>query len=116
MDKAIELRQSAGSQVFYNKAQKATFSTAKGSPGRLLGWKIQNLDAAAAYLQFFDSASPTVGTDKPKMSIPFPSSGFDDYEYSLPLEFDTAITVAATTTVEGNTSGSTGLLINLFYV
>jgi hypothetical protein len=109
--------QVAGLSTYRNAALKATAQKVKGDAVvcRLYGWKVQNLDAADAYLQIYDKASPTVGTDTPKLSIWLPASGGDDLILPKPIEFDNAIYVAATTTLGGSTAPTNGELINLLY-
>lgn len=109
--------QKSGLSTYRNAALKATAQKVKGDTiiGRLYGWKVQNLDAADAYLQLYDKASPTVGTDTPKLTIWLPASGGDDLILPKPIEFDVAIYIAATTTIGGAVAPTTGELVNLFY-
>lgn len=42
-------------------------------PGRLVGWLLQNTNAAVRYVKIYDKATtPTVGTDTPKLTIAVP--------------------------------------------
>lgn len=97
----------------------------KGSPGELCWRHIQNLDAADAYIHFYDAAataSVTVGTTTPKLSFWLPaSSGIDDGPITANadgrgVEFALGIVVAATTTLGGLTNPTNGELVNLVYV
>lgn len=107
-----------GLLTYLNAALKNTPQKVKGDSigARLWGWYVQNLDAASGYLQFWDKASPVTGTDVPKLTIWVPASGGSDEIFVLPVEFDTAIYVAASTAIAGSGVPTNGLLVNLFYV
>ena len=75
-----------------------------------------NTNVNAAYLQLFNAVAGdvTVGTTTPKMSLFIPANGAHDaYWGDSPIDFDTALTYACSTTATGNGDPSTGLVINL---
>lgn len=107
-----------GAKPYFNGALLATKQSVKTSSGRLYGWHIQNPNAADAWVQFYDLASAivTVGTTAPSWSLWVPAlAGLDDPSLSYPVEFSTALVIAATTTSAGATPPGTGLVIDLFY-
>ena len=60
------------------------------------------------FLQVFDSlaANVTLGVTVPKYVLPIPIATLDDNDFGV--EFDTAISVALTTTPTGNTVATSG--------
>lgn len=107
-----------GKKPYFNAALLATKQAVKTSPGRLYGLHIQNPNAADAWVQFFDvaSAGVTVGTTTPNWSVWVPAlSGLDDLDFAVAIEFNTALTIAATTTATGAVAPGIGLVTNLFY-
>ena len=94
-----------------------TAQACKTSRGRLYGYHVQNPNASDAWLQFYDAAtgSVMVGTTTPKLSLIVPANGAIEALFAVPVEFETAITYAATTTATGGTDPTTGLVGNLFY-
>jgi hypothetical protein len=82
----------------------------KASQGRIYGYHYQNPGSADAYIQFYDIAqgSVTVGTTTPKRTLWIPAFGAVDTAGITPtLMFDTAITIAATSTATGGTAPGT---------
>jgi hypothetical protein len=90
--------------------------TIKASAGQLAMLEGYNPNAAQIYIQVFDSASPTVGTTTPVLSIPIAAGGTGGFTLSLAgVQFANAITVAATTTATGSTAPGTTLDCNAAY-
>ncbi len=94
----------------------------KATAGKLYGYNIFNPGTALAYVHFYDvaSGSVTVGTTTPKLSIALPSNasafvGDDTGFGDIPVDFTTAITIAASTTPGGGTAPGTALVTNLYY-
>lgn len=107
-----------GAKPYFNGALLATKQAVKTSPGRLYGWHIQNPNSADAWVQFFDLASGavTVGTTTPSWSLYIPALAvLDDPTFTIPLEFNVALVIAATTSATGSGAPGTGLVTNLFY-
>lgn len=85
-------------------------ATLKATAGKLRWYEIFNPSAATAYVQLFDKATPTVGTDTPVLSLGVPAGGrISGDAYTA---FYNAITAAATTTPGGNTAPATPLVAN----
>lgn len=108
-----------GALVYHNAALKATAVqiTAGDAAAVLYGFTGDNLDAAAAFLQFYDAlaADVTVGTTPAKLTVKIPTSSIRDVLFRKPVKFTTAITVACTTTATGNTDPTNGDNVNVFY-
>ena len=88
----------------------------KGSAGTLYFLQVTNPNATPAWLQVFDNAAPTIGVTAPTMSFWVPSMGA--YSLALPpqgIAFATAITYAATTTVNGGVALGSALQVNAAY-
>jgi hypothetical protein len=93
-----------------------TAVTVKGSSGFLYSWFLYNPNASVCYLQVFNTTTPTLGTTVPILSLPVPAtSGANIPPGSLATAFNTAISVAATTTPTGSTTCTTGMTVNLWY-
>jgi hypothetical protein len=95
----------------------------KTSPGKVYRLHVVNQNTADAYIQFFDAAtaSVTVGSTTPIQSYLVPggdgtnSGALDVNLFDAPLDFQTAITYACTTTATGSTDPTTGLTVNALY-
>lgn len=88
----------------------------KGTAGRLYYLQVYNPNSAVSYLQLFDDATVTVGTDTPKLSFPIPPMGFWDASFDPGIHFANAIHYACTTTRAGSGDPATGLVLNAGYV
>lgn len=107
-----------GLSTYRNSALQATKQAVTTTKARLYGLHVYNPNATDAFLQLYDAASAavTVGTTTPTATFWIPAlSGLDDQNFTIPTEYNTAIVVAATTTIGGSTNPTTGLLVNLFY-
>lgn len=109
-----------GALVYHNAALKNTKQpvTVGDAAAIVYGWTFDNLDAAVAYLQFWDadSGDVTVGTTPPTLTVKIASSATRDKEFRKPIKFRKAITVAVTANADGSGSAPTnGGLLNLFY-
>ncbi len=107
-----------GLTIFSNTALSSTKTAVKASAGRLNWYNVYNPNASVTYLQIFNNttASITVGTTPPDISIGIPANGGWDGESLMSLNWSTAITIAATTTPTGSTAPGTGLVVNLGYI
>jgi len=78
----------------------------KASAGVLYGVVGVNVGASDCYLQVFNvaSGSVTVGSTTPNLVVPLLSTGGVSFPIPIGAQFDTAITVALTTTPTGSTS------------
>lgn len=108
----------AGLKTFKANAQKATKAAVKEGRGRVYGYHIYNPDSTDTFVQFYDALTDnvTVGTTGASEILWVPALGGIEQIFPLPLEFNTGIGLAATTTMTGSGAPTTGLLINLFYV
>ena len=92
----------------------------KATQGKVYGWHIYNAAASARFIKFYNAtaANVTVGTTTPVLTIGVRAGVAREANIPAGLEFDTAISVAATT---GRTDADTGapaandVLINLYY-
>lgn len=107
----------AGTLTLRDASIDNTSQACKASQGRLYGYHVQNPNASDAWFQLYDAAtgSVTVGTTTPKLSLIVPANGAIEALFSVPVEFETAITYAATTGAANGTNPTTGLVGNLFY-
>lgn len=90
----------------------------KPLPGSLYGYAIGNTNSSFCYLQIFNTANVTLGTTVPVLSIPVPANSSSGGGANLsfpPVFFNSAISIAATTTYNGSTTCSTGMTVNLLY-
>lgn len=110
-----------GLQTYRNAALSNTDQAVKTSWGNVYWINAYNPNATLAYLHFYDAstASVTVGTTTPKLSIAIPSTANGTIGYDVPLPipitFSTAITVASSTTAGGGTAPGTALVVNIGY-
>lgn len=105
--------------IYRNTALKNTAQSVKGSVGNLFGMTIQNLDASINYIKFYNSASPTVGSTTPVLTLAIAaSSSLTIAPTAIAMaNFATAISVAVTTGVgdADNTAPTNGVLAQIFY-
>ncbi len=96
----------------------ASATAVKASSGRIYGYHIYNPNATDMFFQLYNisAASVTVGTSTRYKTLCVPAHGVLDTSLVVPWGFDTAIAIAATTTVTGNTAPGTGLLVNIDYI
>lgn len=88
--------------------------TVRSQGGQIGLLHVLNPNTATAYLQLFDNATPTVGTDAPKFIVGVPAGEQVTLSGSpiVGLQFLTAITMAATTTPTGGTAPTTGVVVS----
>lgn len=112
-----------GLSTLFDGSGDNTAQALKTAAGRLYFLEVSNPTAADAYIQLFDlaTASVTVGTTAPKLSLFVPAGdgtldGAMDKVWEIGLHFATAITYACTTTPTGGTGPATALVVNAGYV
>lgn len=90
-------------------AASTNLTAVKTSAGQLKGWAIVNRSSSARAVHLYNvaSGSVTVGTTVPNLTIDLPGSGGNNYEFSQPIPFSTAITLA--TTAENTDTGTTAV-------
>lgn len=99
-------------------ALTATAQVIKASAGKFGGYYIYNPNAAATYVEIYNiaAASVTVGTSTAKLVFCIPASSGANLEILAGIPFDTAMSIAATTTGGGNTAPTTALEAMVFYL
>ena len=119
-DVGIQPRSSGGCSIFRSLDLDESEEEIKASAGVVYGYNISNRSAAAKYLKFYNAAAAdvTVGTTVPVMTIYLRPA--ITYFFSIPqgIEFDTGITVAATTGIADNDTGAPAandVVVNVFY-
>jgi hypothetical protein len=101
----------------FNDAADETLILLSSARSQLKMMQLRNLDAAIAYVQFFNAAateSVTLGTTTPDLSISIAASAV----VTMDIEgaaFESGIVYAVTTTATGNTGPTNGVDLNLVY-
>lgn len=121
----IDAQAANGCDFHYSNDLDQTEEQAKATSATLYGGVVINLASSVRYLQIFNAtaASVTVGTTPPDMQLPIPTqaattngSGFVIPIPACGVNFDTALTVAATTDNEGSGApGANEVHIILFF-
>jgi hypothetical protein len=102
-------------QPYYtNATSTTTFNEIKGTEGNVFGYAVENPNATVCWLQFYNSASPTLGSSI-YYSVPILGSGGIAQLLPYPVNFGTAISIATTTTGNGSTPCSTGMGVTVYY-
>lgn len=114
-----------GLTIFRSIDLDETEEEVKSTAGQVYGMWVTNTATSTRWLKFYNAtaASVTVGTTTPVITVGIPGNSSDDISGltgngSMGIEFNTAITVAATTGVADNDTGAPGaneVIINLFY-
>jgi hypothetical protein len=112
-----------GLSTYFTNTVGATATAIKGSAGNLYTIEASNPNTSDAFLQLFDLApgSVTLGVTAPKQSLLIPAGagasnrGAADKVLTVPMEFDTQIVFAITTTPTGSTSPGTVCTLNVGY-
>jgi hypothetical protein len=92
-------------------ALTSTAQAIKASAGKLKGYYIYNPNAAAAYVQFYNTAqgSVTVGTTNPLFMLTLPPASAANLWMESGVNFSTAMSWSATSTAGGNGAPTTAL-------
>ena len=116
---------SGGTAFYKNIDVDESEDQVKATAGQVYWIHAINLSAVVLYLKLYNAtaANVTVGTTVPDLTFPVPSNGgTDGAGFVLPIvngiEFDTAITIAATTGIADGDSGAPGaneVIVNLGY-
>jgi len=112
------LRMAIGSDTHFNAEATATVISVTSNPAQLYHLEISNSDNSTfAFIQIFDLAtgSVTLGTTTPKLSFVLPGNGGADKFFNVPINFDTAISYAVTTTKDGLTAPTNNLVANIIF-
>lgn len=114
-----------GATPYRNVDVDETEDDIKTSAGKLFWLNVMNLTASVLYLQIYDnvSASVTVGTTTPTLTIPIVTlgdtngAGVQMYFGDLGLQFNTGICIACTTTFGGSSGpAANGCFVNGGYL
>lgn len=109
-----------GATVFrhVSDATAADLEAVKASAGVVYGVVAVNVAATDAYLHLYNvaSGSVTVGTTTPHITIPLLGDGGVSFPFPVGAIFDTAVSMALTTTVGGSTAvGANEVVVTIFY-
>lgn len=104
-------------KLYTNKALSNTKQEVRQGNTMIHGWNIQNPNAAASYVQFFNklAANVTVGSTVNDYSLLIAANSSVYTDRNRPLNFGTGFTVAATTTEAGSTAPVSALVVNIDY-
>jgi len=99
---------SGGLSIFRSIDLDETEEAVKASAGQIYGYYIYNNAATTHFIKFYNAtvANVTVGTTTPVLTIPLPPGAAANAYSDIGIEFDTAITVAATTGIADNDTGT----------
>lgn len=116
---------SGGLSIFRSLDIDETEEDVKTSAGAVYGVWVTNTATSTRWLKFYNAtaANVTVGTTTPVITIGIPGNSSDDISGNfgpggVGIQFDTAISVAATTGVADNDTGAPGtndVIVNIFY-
>lgn len=114
----MSMSYNVGGDPYSNPALSGTKVAAVTNPCKIFNLQIFNPGAAVAYVQFFDAASGdvTVGSTTATRLRSVPPGGGIDTAYFAPMRFNTALTIAATTTPTGSSAPGTALVIDFDFV
>lgn len=125
LEVSLGVSTSGGTTLYKNIDVDESEDAVKATAGQVYWIHAINLSAAVLYLKLYNATveNVTVGTTVPDLTFPVPSNGgTDGAGFVLPIssgiEFDTAITIAATTGVADNDAGAPGaneVIVNLGY-
>ena len=107
---------------FFDSDGDNSVQTINGSDGRLFMLEISHINAIQSWIQLFDtSGTITPGSTTPKFSFVIEKSDATEYKYR-PIYFGpegvlfkNSIKYACTTTPEGSTNPTAGLIINAVF-
>lgn len=106
-----------GFQKFYNAAASTTLIPVKQSRTNVYYLNLSNINTSNAFLQLFDTNDAvTLGTTVPSMTLLIPASGGYDAYFPVPMTFNKGLLIACTTTFNGSTAPTTGIVTNIGYI
>lgn len=125
-DVGLEPRTSGGTSIMRSIDLDETEEAVKATAGQVYWIMAFNLATSVRYLKFYNAtvATVVVGTTTPVLTIPIPTQAAtangSGFVLAIPhgIEFDTAITVAATTGVADADTGAPGaneVIVNIGY-
>ena len=100
----------------FNPGAAVASAIVKAQPGALFGWTATNTNAAARYLQFFDSATLPADTAVPLLSILIAIGATSVVSLIRPRVFLKGIVVCNSSTGATKTIGSADTILDVQYV
>lgn len=78
-------------------AASTNAASIKASAAQVTGWALTNTSAAMKYVKLYNkAASPTVGTDVPRITFGIPPTSAANIVWEPPLAFETGLAIAIT--------------------
>lgn len=107
----------SGGTLTFDNAVTTTVQSIKASTGQLYGYHIFNPNSTVCWVQLFNLAAGSVvlGTTVPFKSLGIPALGGAVTSKTIGAAFDTAISVAVTTTRNGNSACAIALDVDVEY-
>ena len=102
--------------ISFNPGAAAASAIVKARAGAVYGWNVTNCNAAARWLQFFDSATLPTDTSVPLFSIPLAIGGSSNITLVRPRIFLKGIVVCNSSTAATKTIGAADSLFDIQYV
>ena len=110
---------SGGMSVYRNVSMSSSGVNIKSSAGQIYGWFLFNNSGSVRYVKLYNKgSSPSVGFDTPFMTIPLPTGGGANVNFTSGIAFSSGIGIGATTGVSDADSSSPGaneVIINIIY-
>lgn len=108
-----------GLSVYRNINQVASGVNIKSSAGQIYGWFLFNRATSVRYVKLYNKTSaPSVGGDTPFMTIPLPTGGGANVNFTSGITFSHGIGIGATTGVGDGDSGAPAaneVIVNIIY-
>jgi hypothetical protein len=96
----------ANARMFVGSA--STFVTIASAASRLVGVLLDSTNGSDLFVQFYNNASPTVGTTGEILDLSIPANSQRSYVFEEPIPFATALTFAVSTAAHGATQTGGG--------
>lgn len=100
----------------FNPGAAVASAIVKANPGALFGWTITNTNAAARYIQFFDSVTVPADTAVPLISILVAIGATSLVSLNRPRVFLKGIVVCNSSTGASKTIGAADSIVDIQYV
>lgn len=100
----------------FNPGAAAASGVVKAGPGAVFGWNLVNGNAAARWIQFFDSATLPADTAVPLFSIALAIGGSSNITLIRPRVFLKGICVCNSSTAATKTIGAADSIFDIQYV
>jgi hypothetical protein len=100
----------------FNQGAAIASAVVKAKPGALYGWNLTNGNAAARWIQFFDSTTLPADTAVPLFSVALAIGGSSNITLVTPRVFLKGIVVCNSSTATTKTIGTADSLVDLLYI